>query len=161
MNKIIKIILIILIILLFLTIAASIVCKKVHEHYNALYVNDPKIDYLKSKLERIFPEIHLVEIYKGDKSYTIDKNKIFLCLYDENKKYYPDNFLMYVLLHELAHYYNKEDVGHTPAFYAKFNQYLKEAEKEKIYDPSIPFVDDYCPGEEKSSGFFNTFVNLF
>jgi len=85
-----------------------------------------------------------VQLYKGDKSYTINKEKIFLCLYDENGEYYPLNTVLEVCSHEIAHYLNRADVGHTENFYKIFDHILKEAQKLGIYNPNIPLVQNYC-----------------
>ena len=51
-----------------------------------------------------------------DESYTINKKKVHICMRDEHDKYYEDNMLMYVLLHELAHCKCKS-IGHTDEFH--------------------------------------------
>jgi len=51
-----------------------------------------------------------------DESYTINKKKVHICMKDENDKYYEDDMLMYVLLHELAHCKCKS-IGHTDEFH--------------------------------------------
>ena len=84
-----------------------------------------------------------ISLYKGDKSYTINKQKIFLCLRDENGSYYDDMMLLYVLLHELSHVLCDE-VGHTEKFHEIFDQILAEANKQGIYDNSYSIIQDYC-----------------
>jgi Zn-dependent peptidase ImmA (M78 family) len=84
-----------------------------------------------------------IGLYKGKKSYTINKEKIFLCLIDENNSYYDQEFLIYVLLHELAHVICDE-IGHTKKFNKIFEELLIEAAKQKVYDPSTPMIPDYC-----------------
>ena len=158
MNYLIKISLIILLIIFLLLFILSIITKKIYEGLSRVY--DKKIDSLKKELiplNRLFRKnnkqynIEDINIYRGDKSYTLDKNVIYLCLYDEYDRYYPDNFLKYVLIHELAHYFNTEDIGHTPAFYKKFDEFLEVAISKNIYDPSVPHIENYCPGEESFS----------
>ena len=51
-----------------------------------------------------------------DESYTINKKKVHICMKDEHDKYYEDDMLMYVLLHELAHCKCKS-IGHTNEFH--------------------------------------------
>jgi len=106
--------------------------------------DDPMLYTLKEVLKPVHPVISQLKLYKGDKSYTINKNKIFLCLYDENGEYYPLNMLVYVLLHEIAHLLNDKDVGHTPAFHAQFDELLDRATQLGIYNPSIPIIQNYC-----------------
>ena len=83
-------------------------------------------------------------LYKGDKSYSINKRKIYMCLRDENGNYYPNNTLIYVLLHELSHCINKENIGHTQEFHDIFEEVLELATEKGIYNPSIPIPESYC-----------------
>ena len=85
-----------------------------------------------------------LKLYKGEKSYTINKDKTFLCLYDDKKEYYPLNMLLYVLLHEISHSLNTKDIGHTEEFYRIFDILLKQAEETGSYNPSIPVIQNYC-----------------
>ena len=101
---------------------------------------DPILYKLKNMVREVHPDIDKLEIYKGNKSYIIDKKKIYLCLKDENKQYYNTNYLVYVLLHELAHYLNKDEVGHTENFHKIFEELLSKAGSRGIYDKDIPMV---------------------
>lgn len=92
-----------------------------------------------------------MKIVKGNKSYTVNKKKIYLCLYDKKTgELYNKNMLVYVLLHELAHVLNEgnadpaQDIGHTEAFHAVFDKLLDRAEELGVYDPDVPLVDKYC-----------------
>lgn len=111
--------------------------------------DDPMLYTLKNILKPLLEEygIKNIKLYKGDKSFTINKEKIFLCLYDENNEYYPINMLIYVILHEIAHYLNKDDVGHTEKFHLKFEELLGKATEMGIYNPSIPILKNYCNSE--------------
>ena len=104
---------------------------------------DPEIIKIKKKLSLIHPAVNKLEFYASDKSYTINKHKVHLCLRDEHDKYYDDNMLMYVALHELAHVLCDE-IGHTEKFSIIFQELLDKAEKIGIYDSSIPPIKDYC-----------------
>lgn len=84
-----------------------------------------------------------VSLSKGDKSYTINKEDIFLCLKDENNQYYHDNMLVYVLLHEISHSICDE-IGHTEKFHRLFSALTKKAVELGIYDDQIPLIRDYC-----------------
>jgi hypothetical protein len=108
--------------------------------------NDPILHTLKQVLRPILIENNIanLKLYKGSKSFTINKDQIFLCVKDENGQYYPLNMLIYVLLHEIAHRINHVDVGHTDAFYAKFDELLDRATELGIYNPSIPVINNYC-----------------
>ena len=121
--------------------------------------NDPKLKELKQIIEPLFIDkkkyegylsnmnneniMEKVSLYKGNKSYTINKEKIFLCLKDENDEYYDTNFLVYVLLHELSHVICDE-IGHTQKFEDTFKELLNEAVKKGVYDQSKPIISNYC-----------------
>lgn len=102
------------------------------------------ISDLKEKLTIIDPQFDKLDIREASSSYTEDKTIIYLCLRDENGKYYPVNTLIYVTLHEIAHLLNKEDYGHTPAFHKMFDKLLCDAAAKGIYDPSKPHASWYC-----------------
>jgi hypothetical protein len=118
-----------------------IIVSQVKEH---MLQDDPMLHTLKNVLIPIDPDIKNVKLFKGNKSYTINKDKIFLCLKDEKGEYYNLNTLLYVFLHEWAHRLNREDVGHTEAFHRIFDQLLDRATKLGIFNPSIPIPTDYC-----------------
>lgn len=84
-----------------------------------------------------------VNLYRGNKSYTINKEKIFVCLKDEKGDYYPLNMLTYVLAHEFSHALC-ESVGHTDEFHKIFETLLVELTDAGLYDPSQPILVDYC-----------------
>jgi hypothetical protein len=131
---------IILIILVF-TFVIWWVYKSIKEYH---LQDDPMIWKLKEIIEPLHPEAKNIKLYKGNKSYTINKDKIYICLKDENDEYYPTNMLVYVLIHELAHKLNKDDIGHTPKFHQVFEDLLGKAQSLGIYNPSIPPVKNYC-----------------
>ena len=106
--------------------------------------NEPKLHELKNKVKILDPSIEHIQLLKGNKSYTINKEKIYLCLTDENGKYYSDNMLTYVLIHEIAHVLNKKDIGHTDEFHRVFEELLIKAEGYGIYDPNEQKIDNYC-----------------
>lgn len=106
--------------------------------------HDPMLYTLKAVLKDVHPIVSKLRLYKGNSSYTINKEKIFLCLYDENGEYYPLNMLVHVLLHEIAHILNTKDIGHTEAFHDEFDKLLTKAEKLGVYNPNIPNVPNYC-----------------
>ena len=62
---------------------------------------------------------------------------------NERGEYYPDNMLIYVVLHELAHALCDE-IDHTPKYEEIFKDLLARAQDGGIYDSSIPVVDKYC-----------------
>jgi hypothetical protein len=89
---------------------------------------------------RILDEI---KVYRGNKSYTINKQKVYICLLDENGEYYDENMLTYVILHELSHVICDE-IGHTDKFHRIFDAVLDRATTEGLYDPSVPVIRNYC-----------------
>lgn len=90
-----------------------------------------------------------ITLYKGEKSYSINKHKVFLCLKDEKDVYYNNNILIYVLSHELAHCINRDNIGHTQEFYDIFEEVLDLMAQEGIYNPSLPIPSSYCTFNDK------------
>ena len=77
-------------------------------------------------------------------SCTINKKTIHLCTKDpQTGKNYDKNTLMFVVLHELTHVLC-EDVGHTEKFFAINDALLNYTTQKGLYDPSKPFVKNYC-----------------
>jgi hypothetical protein len=114
-----------------------------HKHKNK---QDPLIRKIKYDVTKLDPRIESIDFFAGDESYTEDKEKIFLCLKDENNNYYDYNMLMYVAIHECSHALTDViDVEHiTPEFRGVFESLLKKAEKLGIYDPQVPLEEHYC-----------------
>lgn len=131
-----------ILIALFTVIVCWVVYTQIREHYDS---KDTKLAHLKNICKDLHPDFKNVKLYRGDKSYTINKEKIYLCLYDPDGNYYDDNMLIYVLIHEFAHKLNQKDVGHTEEFNRIFEELLAKAEKMGIYDSSKPIIDNYCP----------------
>jgi len=120
---------------------------------------DPKIEEIKLKIAPLFSKnikhtgilevinnrdiMNEIDIYKGDKSYTINKEKVYLCLKDEHGEYYNDNLLIFVTLHELSHVIS-DTIGHDKKFNNIFDQLLKKATELNIYDPKLPIDQNYC-----------------
>lgn len=84
-----------------------------------------------------------ISLHEGDKSYTINKTKVYLCLKDENGQYYDKNMLIYVLGHELAHVLCDE-IGHTTTFHQIFDELLELLTIKGIYNPEKPLLQNYC-----------------
>ena len=128
---------------LFVFVLFIILFVAILQYNKEMFRHDDKITELKYRVGKVFPLVNELEIYVGDKSYTINKEKIFLCLKDKNEKYYDSNMLVYVLLHELSHVLNDE-VGHGEKFQRIFNEVLEKATEEGIYDPNKPLIQNYC-----------------
>jgi hypothetical protein len=104
---------------------------------------DPVLDELKMQLSDLHPMFRNVSVYSGEKSYTINKQKVFICLKDKYGRYYNRNMLCYVILHEYAHMLCDE-VGHTTKFMKIFDELLERATQKGLYNPSIPPIENYC-----------------
>lgn len=136
----------------------------IEEDFNLLDAQEPKLVLLQEKLRPLFTEEvsykgtilenimttqtkrrlqNEITLSKGKKSYTLNKEDIYLCLKDENDKYYEDNMLIYVLLHEISHSICDE-IGHTDKFHRLFNALTQKAVELKIYNDKIPLIRNYC-----------------
>ena len=115
------------------------------------YENQQEDDYTLSlikKIRKIHPEVDKIvndlKFFEGDKSYTLDKKYVFLCKNDKKTgELYHENQLVLVLLHEISHALCDE-VGHTQKFDMIFEELLKCAERDGVYDSNIPSIKDYC-----------------
>ena len=140
--------------------------------FRSYHNEEPIIARLKFDCSKLDDRIKTVEFYPADESYTEDKKRIYLCLRDENDKYYDYNMLMYVSLHELAHAFSQGvDTSHSSKeFKDNFRDLLKKGEQLGLYDPKKPltpidlwnFVADY---EDKNGGvntcFIDSWKNLY
>jgi hypothetical protein len=120
----------------------------VYQYFNVIETyEDPMTIAIQAKLVQVDPRAALLSISASDQSFTEDKHRTYLCLKDKNGKYYDDNMLMYVALHELAHAISKQtDPNHTTSeFRENFQQLLDKAAVLKLYDPQIPIDYSYCP----------------
>lgn len=133
----------IIIVMIFLILLIFIIYISVVHFKEQYQQRDPILFKIKEKLALLSPKVHSLKFFQDNKSYTINKKKIYLCLRDEHHDYYPMNMLMYVAIHELAHVLCNE-IGHTKKFYKIFDDLLKKAEDLGIYDPSIPVIQNYC-----------------
>ena len=111
------------------------------EYYSS--TSDPVLDQIRDQLAELHPRFRNVELYVGDKSYTINKKKVFICLKDSKGRYYSRNMLCYVILHEYAHMLCDE-IDHTDKFRQIFEDLLEQATARGLYNPNIPPVSDYC-----------------
>ena len=135
----------ILIIVVIVCIGLWAAYKQVKEHYAQ---DDPKLQELQKIFTDFFnsksdwePPLDMlnkrhvmdeVKLYRGEKSYTINKEKIFLCMKDRKGQYYSNNILIYVLGHEIAHSLCDE-VGHTEKFHIIFEALLEQLTNAEIY----------------------------
>jgi len=124
-------------IILFLLIYISF---KQVENYNRK--NDPMINHIKRVLKPIIPEINDINIYASDRSFTINKKDIYLCLRKKSGEYYPLNMLIYVVAHEYSHRITTS-IGHTEEFYKNFDKIQKKLELHGIFTTDIPIDESY------------------
>lgn len=150
--------------LIIVSVTLYLINPKIFEFYEeepCLY--DPVVEKLKAKVERFFDArttpwtghleilnnkkknvLKKLRLCKGSSSYTIDKEITYICTKDpKTDKYYDDNMLMHVLLHEISHVISTE-IGHTKTFDDIFQQLMDEAQAFGIYDDKLPLVSDYC-----------------
>ena len=121
-------------------VAILFISTRIREKY---LEEDPILIELKEILCKLFPEMNNTILLRGEKSYTINKSRIHICLKDETGNYYDRNMLIYVILHELAHVMCDE-IGHTPKFHNIFKQVLDKAVFAGIYNDRIPPIKNYC-----------------
>lgn len=131
---------IITLLIIFLGLVIYILVRQVNEHYAQM---DPMLHRIQNHLAPLDPVVKKVSFYSGNRSYTINKKKVFLCLKDENGEYYDFNMLVYVAIHEIAHVLCNE-IGHTRKYYRIFDKLLRKAASLKLYDPSKPIIRNYC-----------------
>ena len=112
------------------------------------YHSEPYLEELHAKLSVIDPALKDIQVFQGKESYTLNKSKVYICLFNEKGEYYPENMIVYVLCHEYAHVLcdvvDDSKSRHSKEFFAIFNQLLKKAEALGLYDPSIPPIENYC-----------------
>ena len=110
-------------------------------------IEDPYVLEIVNKLKTCHPAIKDIapklKFFEGEKSYTINKKYVHICLKDEKGDLYHHNQLVLVVAHEIAHALCNE-IGHTPKFQSILDELLKSAEKMGIYDSTIPHVENYC-----------------
>ncbi len=111
------------------------------DHLNTKYSNNPDY-YFVSFLKNDYDHSKILEAPIDNRytSYTVDKEKIYICLRsrDSEERIYDINLLMYVILHELAHMcnYTRDNQpieGHGIEFQQKFKFLTLEAININVY----------------------------
>lgn len=126
----------------------GIVCNKSYKLRN----RHPQLETIIYKVQPIFEQsktfcgnltmlnhrnpLHEIDVYPSTKSFTVNKNVVYLCLENTHGVPFDTNTLIYVFIHELAHVLCDE-IGHTEKYKAIFNQLIKEATDLHIYDPDV------------------------
>ena len=108
-----------------------------------VFYQPPILNDIRKRLEFLNPLYGTIPLREGYSSYTENKSVIYICLKDQNGKYYDMNTLMYVTLHELAHVLSN-NYGHGQEFKDNFNNLLKYAEIKGVYNKYIPMPNMYC-----------------
>jgi hypothetical protein len=142
-----KILYIIVLLVVLLIISSSMVILIKYSPNNIIYpTSDPMLITLKKDLTKIDPEIGNLEFYNsGSKSYIEDKNRIYICLFNEKGEYYPYNTLVEVLIHEISHAFTPYDPDHkSEAFINMYKFLIEKAEELKIYDPKLSHDYSFC-----------------
>lgn len=111
-------------------------CKKLVDYVGDKYPDQENVKrlvkgYNPKKIMETLPtsEYTAYSENKGEKlAFCLDTEK------DSKGRLIDINTLMYVALHELSHIATKS-IGHTDEFWSNFKFLLKEAKKEKIYNP--------------------------
>ena len=156
MSELVTNILLVVLVILVLFLICWLLYTKISEHYAKA---DPVLLRIKHKFIEFFNKdrywteplsmlnnrniMKEVNFYRGDKSYTINKEKIYICLKNDKGEYYDDNLLIYVTAHELSHALC-EEIGHTELFQEIFDALLQELISDGIYNPSVPIDMTYC-----------------
>lgn len=108
---------------------------------------DPVLEKLKTDAVKIDPRAARLQFFPADESYTEDKQKVFICLKDENGQYFPYNELIQVVAHELAHALSPViDKEHkTPEFNNLHDALRQRAILLGLFNPGQPVPPSYCP----------------
>lgn len=131
---------------LIVILISIIVAVLIHSWRRNKGATDEKLLSIKARLVQIDPRAEHVQFFTHpEEAYTLGKKEVYMCVHNPNGDYYSDNTLMYIAIHELAHALIPSDTSkHPPEFDKLFNQLKDRATYLKLYDPNIPFPDEYC-----------------
>jgi hypothetical protein len=107
------------------------------------FAQNPDLDTIIAGMLHLDPILGKLNFYEGEKSYTINKKNVYICMKNEAGGYYDKNFLVYVILHEISHALCDE-IGHTQKFMAIFADMIDRAARMGLYDKDKPKVENYC-----------------
>ncbi len=120
-----------------------------HERFVADDSVRTEIDALRRDIFHILNEkerrvLSGVTIEAGPKSFTENKKRIVLCMRDSDGRMYGHNSLLYVLMHEVAHALNENELHHTERFQRTLDDLVKRAVDARLFDDRLPFATNYC-----------------
>lgn len=103
------------------------------EHIQKSMEKDPKLREIANVLKKRLKHINIGETYDQDQNiaYSINKNKVRLCLRNADGKLASQQATIFIFLHELAHMVSKS-TGHTSEFHANLRDLTAIARKENI-----------------------------
>lgn len=131
-----------LLLIILVYILITYITKQVIEHNKDS--SDPMLKKIKHDLLHLDPIVSSLVFHGGEKSYTINKKHIYICLKNEYDEYYDYYTLLYVTIHEIAHTLC-DSVGHTEEFHRTFHTLLNKAKQLGIYNDSIHKpIENYC-----------------
>lgn len=128
-----------IIVVVYATVSSSATSKPTIEDYS-----HPVLRRIRENFARIDPRYGNVPLKLSHRgAYTEEKEYIAMCVRDpDTGKDYEFNEIMYVSLHELAHYISK-GYGHGREFISNFNYLLGRARTLGIYRDITP-PETYC-----------------
>ena len=114
--------------------------------------SDPYLKIVVTKVNKIFTQnktfygeldilnsnrdlLKRIPVIPSNRSYTVNKKIVHVCVKKDDGTYYDQNTVIYVLIHELAHVLCTE-YGHTENYYKIFDELLEEAIRLDIYNPN-------------------------
>ena len=129
----------------------AVICLAKKKEYMSTPEEDVYVHRLTNLCDRVIDdEVKNVPVKPYNASFTEDKKKIFVCVKNKKGKFFSENDMMYVMLHEYAHATTKDKENpHGPKWKANFQRYLKIAEEMGLYNPAEKLSAEYmteCAG---------------
>jgi hypothetical protein len=132
--------------LLFILVGTAIVGVYLYSLVRERFVarHDERIHDLHQKLCALDSTLCTLPVKLYDKSEIVNKTNIYICGKKSDGSYYDENTLVYVLCHEYAHALCNDSDGHSDIWHGIFDKLLLRAQYMGLYDPDIPFEQNYC-----------------
>ena len=145
-----------ILIIIIILICSDIISSKVRELWsntnNKINNDDIIIKNIVKKIRKGFPHLNeyidKITIEAGEESYTTNKKAIRICCKNPKGKYYSEDMLTHVLLHELAHVLNV-NVGHGSDFQKIDGDMQSQAKKLGLVSQHFSPTDLYCPNKDQ------------